>query len=124
VAFSFQAFLLPFNLHPFLASFTSSNSYPAFLLQLLIQEAFLLLLPFPCLTSSASSNSCLAYLLLHHPSFIEPSSSYFTYLELLLCLNLIIILPYSLYYPFLPFSLTCLDPYSVKFFSWPLLDFF
>ena len=124
VAFSFQAFLLPFNLHPFLTSFASSNSYLAYLLQLLILGAFHLLLPYPYLASFASSNSCLAYLLHRHPSFVEPFSSYLTYLELLLCLNLIIILPCSLYYPFLPFSLTCLDPYSVKSFSSLLLDFF
>jgi len=117
VAFSFQAFHLPSDLHPFLASFTSSNSCPAFLHQLLIQGAFHHLLPYPFLASFASFNSCLACL--HHllPSFAKPFSSYLTYLELLLYLDLIIVLPYSLYFPFLPFGLACLDPYSIESFS-------
>ena len=126
-AFSFLAFLLPSDQpHPCLTSFASSNSYLACLLQLLIQEAFHLhlLLPFPYLASFASFNSCLAFLLRLLPSFAKPFSSYLTYLERLLCLNLTIILPYSLYFPFLPFGLACLDPCSIKSFSLPLLDFF
>jgi phosphatidylinositol kinase/protein kinase (PI-3 family) len=75
---------------PFLASFASSDSYLAFLQQLHLLEAFLLHLPF--LASFASSNPYLAFLHLHlHPSFTKPFSSYLTYLEHLLCLNLITI---------------------------------
>lgn len=124
VAFSFQAFHLPLDLLPFLTSFASSNSCLACLLQLLILEAFHHLLPYPFLASFASFNSCLACLRHLLPSFAKPFSSYLTYPELLLCLDLIIILPYSLYFPFLPFGLACWDPYSIEFFSLLLLDFF
>jgi hypothetical protein len=107
VAFSFLAYHLPEDLRPFLTSFTSSNSCQAFLRQphLLRLGAFHLLLPFPYLASSTSFDSYLAFLRrLLLPSFTRPFSSYLTYLGHLLCLILIIILPYSLYFPFLPFS--------------------
>jgi hypothetical protein len=94
-AFSFLAFHLAFHpafhLHPFLTSFTSSNSYLAFLafLRLLNHlEAFHPRLPFPCLASSASFDSYLAFLLRLLPSFTKPFSSCSTYLGRLLCLAL------------------------------------
>jgi hypothetical protein len=84
------------ELHPFhLPYLTSFASSNSYLAYLLgHQHQHLVVLPFPFPASFASFNS---YLDLLHllPSFIKPFSSCFTYQVLHLCFTLTIISPYS-----------------------------